>query len=143
MSNLFSCPVCKGQSKVMVLGMIEKDCDACGKLFRNIKKAHKASNTIFMKYIANPIWMHCVTLTVFMFLIAACVAIYSPTTPIIGGAVSFFGFIFVALKFKLDQASYNKDLFDRRYKIFLTIDRVLHRWCSEGKSSKDLSVKRI
>jgi hypothetical protein len=141
MGNLFCCPVCKGQGKMMSIGMIENECDLCGKAARGAKKGYKLGRKLLLKYIANPIRVHCVTLTVVMFLIAAYIAVCSPSAPTIGGAVTFFGFIFVALKFKLDQASYNKDLFDRRYKIFLTVDRVLHRWCSEGKSSKELIAK--
>jgi hypothetical protein len=141
MWSISNCPVCKGQGKVMGLGMVEKECDVCGKVVKKAKSGYKMVRIIFLKYIANPIRVHCVTVTVAMFLIAAYIAIHSPSAPTIGGAVTFFGFIFVALKFKLDQASYNKDLFDRRYKIFLTIDRVLHRWCSEGRSSKELIAK--
>jgi hypothetical protein len=125
----------------MSLGMIEKECDACGKIVRVAKNGFKIASTIFMRYVANLIRMHCVTITIAMFLIAAYIAICWPSASTIGSVVTFFGFIFVALKFKLDQASYNKDLFDKRYKIFLTIDRVLAQWCTETRSSKDLIAK--
>lgn len=141
MRNIFCCPICKGQGKVVGLGMIEKECDVCGQVVKKAKKSYKTVRTIFLKYIADPIRLYCVTITAVMFLITAYIAIHWPSAPTIGGAVTFFGFIFVALKFKLDQASYNKDLFDRRYKIFLTIDRVLHQWCSESRSSRELIAK--
>jgi len=34
------------------------------------------------------------------------------------------GIMFVALKYKLDQANYHKDLFEERYAIFLKIDEI-------------------
>ncbi|MES2204774.1 MAG: hypothetical protein V4496_06090 [Pseudomonadota bacterium] len=38
---------------------------------------------------------------------------------------SSYGSIFVALKYKLDEANYNKDLFEKRYEVFSVIDKVL------------------
>lgn len=84
---------------------------------------------------------HCVKLTIIGFLIMAFIAMKYPTAPVITSAITFFGFIFVALKYKLDQASYNKDLFDRRYKIFNSLDKVLSEWSIEGKSSRKLINK--
>lgn len=39
--------------------------------------------------------------------------------------VASFGAILVAIKFKLDQATYHKSLFEERYAIFLKIDEIL------------------
>ena len=47
-----------------------------------------------------------------------------------------FGSIFIALKYKLDQASFNKTLFEERYAIFLILDEVLSN-CFQDLTKND------
>lgn len=136
--KLLKCPVCKGSKVVTSIGGMEIQCTSCGKMSTYIKKycKHPIKN-----YVVTPFLSYLVPLTVTSFFIMTCFAFHDPAPAKIAGAVSLFGSIFVALKFKLDQASYHKDLFDRRYAVFIVINDALTAWCSESKSTKEISDK--
>lgn len=50
--------------------------------------------------------------------------------------VASFGTIFVALKYKLDQSTFQKSLFEQRYEIFEDFDQILHNCFNEN--NKDM-----
>lgn len=93
------------------------------------------------RYIVKPFMMYLVPLTVLAFFIMTCLAFSDPAPAKIAGSVSFFGSIFAALAFKLNQANYHKDLFQKRYEIFLVINDVLADWCGEAKSTNEMISK--
>lgn len=74
-----------------------------------------------------------ISLVFFVFMIL--VTIFFPNSGTFSALVASFGAIFVALKYKLDQVSYHKALFEDRYAIFTEIDKVLwgffhgEDWC--------------
>lgn len=56
---------------------------------------------------------------------------------------SSYGSIFIALKYKLDEANYNKDLFEKRYEVFSVIDKFLWDYChtSNDQVNSEASYK--
>lgn len=71
---------------------------------------------------------YAIPITILFFVISLISFHFLPSQPalvLIGGAVAS---IFVALKYRLDQAAYHKDLFDSRYECFLTVERTLDEW---------------
>jgi hypothetical protein len=54
---------------------------------------------------------------------------------LIGGS---FASIFVALKYRLDQANYHKDLFDSRYECFLVVEKILDEWVRNLTTNKEM-----
>ena len=88
-----------------------------------------------------------VSITVIFFLFLAGVFFYKfLTTQIkdithwIAILLTSFGSIFIALKYKLDQASYQKDIFEERFHVFTVIDTILFD-CFQGKDPRDLKVQ--
>jgi hypothetical protein len=59
--------------------------------------------------------------------------------------IAFFGSIFIALKYKLDQANFHKDLFEKRYECVLAIEIALSEWVKTGSVSSYMvtSINRI
>jgi hypothetical protein len=49
-----------------------------------------------------------------------------------------FGSIFVALKYRLDQANYHKELFKQRFEIYMLIDNNLRAWAGDFKADQKL-----
>jgi hypothetical protein len=47
--------------------------------------------------------------------------------------------IFMALKYKLDQANYNKSLFEERYLIFEKLDATLRSWAGNNKVTSEMN----
>lgn len=138
MRNLFKCPVCNGSKIVKSMGGMENRCNQCSKL---IAYFNQYLLLPVERYITRPFMAYLVPLTALAFFIMTCLAFYDPTPTKIAGAFSFFGFIFVALTFKLNQANYHKDLFQRRYEVFLVISEVLADWCGEAKSTDEMISK--
>lgn len=58
-----------------------------------------------------------------------------------GLAIASFGAIFVALKYKLDQALYHRALFDERYKVFMVVRDVLIEWFPNNKATREMVDK--
>jgi hypothetical protein len=50
---------------------------------------------------------------------------FSTITNSLGAIIGFLGVIFAALKYKLDRVNYHKELFDKRYEVFLEIEQIL------------------
>ena len=48
------------------------------------------------------------------------------------------GLTFTALKYRLDQANYNRELFEKRYEIFRTIDLVIWEWAHKLDVTKEM-----
>jgi hypothetical protein len=132
------CPFCQGNKVVLSIGGVETRCNACGKIESYIKKYWIGP---FRHYFITPFLTYLVPITIALFFVMTLTAFNDSAPAKIAGAVSLFGSIFVALKFKLDQASYHKDLFDRRYAIFLIINDVLTAWCAEAKSTNEMIGK--
>ncbi len=136
--ELLKCPFCNGSKIVKSIGGMESRCNQCGKFIAYLNHYCVQPTE---RYITTPIMAHLVKVTTLAFFIITLVAFYDPVPAKIAGAVSLFGSIFVALKFKLDQASYHKDLFQKRYEIFLVINDVLGDWSREAKSTKEMIGK--
>jgi hypothetical protein len=69
--------------------------------------------------------IYCVDYSVLLFIILiACYFIW-PCDMTKGLAIASLASIFAALKYKLDQANYNKDLFNKRYKVFLAYQKAV------------------
>lgn len=62
------------------------------------------------------------------FLISLSSLYFAPREPAIVFVVGAFGSIFVALKYRLDQANYHRELFDSRYECFLMVEKILDEW---------------
>jgi len=59
------------------------------------------------------------------------ISLYSPEQiafTLIGAAIAS---IFAALKYRLDQANYHKDLFNSRYECFLIVEKILKEWMKD------------
>lgn len=82
-----------------------------------------------------------ITLFITVTIIIISLALFGMTTiltTLITIIVTLFGTIYVALKYRLDQASYHKDLFEKRFEIFMIINDVLMKWSRDARSSKNL-----
>lgn len=64
-------------------------------------------------------------LSIIFFIFAVVLASYYQEGWAFTFLASSFGSVFIALKFKLDKANYNKDLFEKRYEVFSVIGCVL------------------
>ena len=136
--RLLKCPACNGSKIMRSLGGMENRCNQCGKFAAYLNQYGTRS---IVHYIIKPFIAYLVPVTLLAFFIMTLFAFYNPIPAVIAGSVSLFGSIFVALKFKLDQASYHKDLFQRRYEIFLVINDVLTDWSEKAKSTKEMNSK--
>lgn len=130
--------MCNGSKIVKSMGGIETRCNKCGKFIAYFNQYYAQP---VERYIIKPFMVYLVPLPTLAFFIMTCLAFYDPAPAKIAGAVSFFGSIFVALTFKLNQANYHKDLFQKRYEIFLVINNVLADWCGEAKSTNEMISK--
>ena len=136
---LRKCGTCYGKGIVIGTGMMKKVCDNC----KNKRKISDINNSIKKWLINNPLKSTPVGIAVFVFVlvvIALLISIFLKAhsviiTTLIAASVPLFGFIFVALTYKLDQADYHKSLFENRYKIFVEIDKML--WNCFHEESKD------
>jgi hypothetical protein len=54
-----------------------------------------------------------------------------------GTVIAAMGSVLLALKYKLDQANYHKDLFEKRYEIYSTANKALWSWASDKKTNKE------
>jgi len=143
--NFYKCLECNNQGKNINFGIINKKCD---KVICNIVKVAKdlycETLNYIKKLISHPFKTAPISIPGFIFYTLLVVIEYryfyfnsdlsNPFTLVcITAAVSTFGAIFIGLKYKLDQAKYHKDLFEKRYEIFITVDQILWKYQSIGK----------
>lgn len=128
---LVKCSECDSKGSVMGTGMMEIICDKC-KCKRYIANTY---NKIKTWWLGNPFKSTPVGLSVGFFIFMIILTCIYPHITSISALVSSFGLIFIALKYKLDQADYHKNLFEERYKIFIEIDKIL--WDCFHEESKD------
>lgn len=118
---LKNCHVCLGKGKVQREMGILKKCEACKirrKIFLLIEK--------LLNWLrSNPFKTTPVSMAFSFFMLMSLLTYFNPHEGNFSVLVASFGAIFVALKYKLDQASYNKNLYEERYKIFIMVDGLL------------------
>lgn len=73
----------------------------------------------------NPFKTTPILVAILFFGLMCCVTYLQPSISAFAVLVTSFGSIFAAIKYKLDEASYNKDLFEERYEVFSVIEEVL------------------
>lgn len=66
-----------------------------------------------------------VTASIIFFIVTALVVTFYHNIGTFSVLAASFGSIFVALKYKLDQANYHKDLFEERYAILVKLDEII------------------
>jgi len=77
-----------------------------------------------------------------LFLLAAiCVYVSNPNSWALGLLTAAFGTMFVALTYKLNQATYHKNLYEQRFQIYKVVDDVMCEWAREGKANRDMIVR--
>jgi len=118
---LIKCDTCAGKGKIKNVGMIEKECGRC----KHKRCCASVINKVEKWFISNPFKTTPVALAVSLFLIMLFISYCYPYAGSFGVLIASFGAIFVALKYKLDQSSYHKSLFEERYAIFMKIDEIL------------------
>ena len=89
----------------------------------------------------NPFKTHPVVISIIYFFISIILLAFKRNSLTVGITVSAFGSIFMALKYKLDQESYHKNLFEERYKIFGIVDSVLLEYAQEGAVTSEIINK--
>lgn len=81
---------------------------------------------LLLKWISNnPFRTAPIFMAMLFFGFMCCVTFIHPRIETYAVLASSFGSIFAAIKYKLDEASYNKDLFEKRYEVFSVIEEVL------------------
>lgn len=115
------CDACAGTGKIKNLGMIEKKCNKCK--YQVPIKSMISRFKIWL--LSNPFKTTPVGIAVLFFMVMLGISFYFPNKGSISVLAASFGSIFVALKYRLDQASYNKSLFEERYAIFTKIDELI------------------
>lgn len=119
------------------IGEIEQKCNSCA-----LQKYMFNKFNSIIKWVKTPIGL---SIGVFLFILF--IFIKTPNSlitykgSILTTLITSFGFILVALKYKLDQVNYHKDLFEKRYKIFLEIDKILAEYFTYGKVTNDMIRK--
>jgi hypothetical protein len=127
------CEDCNDKGEVPGLGMIPKNCTKC-KWKRRFKQ--------FINWIlGNPFKTHPIHLACSLFLLIPVIWIFNSSILTFNILLGIFGIIFVALKYKLDQASYHKALFEKRYEIFSVIDEILKEWGGNQIVTNDMLNK--
>lgn len=120
-----ACDCCQGSGVVSGLGGMESDCKSC-------RFKRRALNIIRNGVVSIRNWTiyvfkhHAVFLSMLCFVTIAIPLLwhdYTNITPLLAP----FGLIFVALKYQLDQVTYQKSLFPERYEIFLAVDNILSK----------------
>lgn len=137
--KLLVCPVCKGSKVAPSLSGIRKPCNSCGKFSAYYNSYIKRP---YLKYAVAPVKKHIVLITVLLCVFTGYAAVIdgSPTLTV-ASAIALAASIFAALKFKYDQACYHKDLFEKRYELFLVVNDVLVEWSRDAASTREMIAK--
>lgn len=93
----------------------------------------------FIQWIKNNPVEISIVFFLIIFVITCCTLNISTLSALAASA----GLIFVALKYKLDQASYHKALFEERYKIFKTIEKVFWDSFHENDSNWQKRIEKL
>jgi hypothetical protein len=80
-------------------------------------------------------------LSLFLFIVALFSEIIFQNKEMLVFLVSSIGIIFSALKYKLDQANYHRELFKKRYKIFSTVNDILKEFTKENTVTCQMNDK--
>lgn len=110
---------------VLGLGGMESNCKACYTK-RRVLNAVKNSVVSIRARTTYTFKHHAAFLSVLCFVAIAIPLLwhdYTNITPLLAPL----GLIFVALKYQLDQVTYQKSLFPERYEIFLAVDSILSK----------------
>ena len=122
-NQLKRCASCNDSGTKIGMGGIRSNCSKC-KFKRTLLKFLEK----FWDFVTNkPIQKYPVGFTIavfpFYYLISRNFSELMQTSSLIG----LLGLLFAALKYKLDQANYQKSLFDERYMLFYQIEEVIRR----------------
>ena len=130
------CPICQNTGIIKGLGLLEHEC----KYFRH--KITKLGSCIWKRITHHPFKSNPVAIAFIIFLSTLIVCIISKNSATATAAIAAFGAIFTALKYKLDQASFNRSLFEQRYKIFCEVQQILFDYQdSQRHSFQDISKR--
>jgi hypothetical protein len=96
----------------------------------------------FKKYSLPLLFSGFILLTILFYLDNQSTPSYkSSPTGWITFAISWIALIFAALKYKLDRATFQKNLFEERYKLFSIIDEVMWDFAFKGTVTKEMTSK--
>lgn len=135
----FNCAECNGTSKIMGMGHIEHDCH--NKICKTKMWFWRRISALLSWLLGNPFK----TTPILLALIFSCLLISHDL--FINGRISTetliisFGWIFAASTYKLNQATYHKNLFDERYKVYAELLDVLTHYAQEMTVSKEMYIK--
>ena len=118
------------------MGGINTDCKKCKckrVIAETIRKFYKALTT-------RPLHKYSVGLAVATFIIYLLFNVTHSETYKISTLLSLIGLIFAALKFKLDEAHYQKSLFEDRYKLFCIIEKLMYKANTLKIDDNDLRI---
>lgn len=94
------------------------------------------ANALF-GFAENCLKKHPVRIAIVVFVVLLILYVFSPAKPVFVLVTASFASIFVALKYRLDQANYHKDLFEKRYSVFEVVEKFLIRYKSDDLKSVD------
>jgi len=134
---LMQCSTCSGKGTIKDCGMMEKECMDC----KNKRKILVRANKTWRWFCGNPFKRTPFILAFSFFVIVSIIFCFDRTLVSFSVLVAALGSVFIALKYKLDQANYHKDLFEERYKIFLKLDEVL-LCCFHDEDKKGNQIPR-
>ena len=127
---LTRCNSCGGKGTIKGFGGMDKECNNC----KCERKLLSIINIIY-KWISRNIL---VTIPLIIFSITLFIYSFHTSEKILSVLAAFFGLILAALKHKLDKISYQKNLFEERYAIFIKIQEVLSNY-HQGKDYRSLN----
>lgn len=122
-NRLTACPNCNGSGMVLGMGGMQANCKKCRLKRRFVDIGNRIKLFVFNKPIQKFPVGFTVSIFLFYYLISKDFSELTRGSSLVG----LIGLIFAALKYKLDQANYQKSLFDERYKLFCQIEEVINR----------------
>lgn len=135
---LLDCDECIGKGKVVGMGGMEKECAKCKCRKATWNSINKIKNWLFNNpFKVTPVEM-AISFFVLISIVLSIMSLFHYSPEIFSALVASFGGIFVALKYKLDQANYHKALFEERYAIFRKFDEIISDTINNRKGWREL-----
>jgi len=109
----------------------------CKRKISQLCSVFTLSASALFGFAENYLKKHPVRIAIIVFVVFLVLYVFSPETSILVLVTGSFASIFVALKYRLDQANYHKDLFEKRYSVFEVVEKFLIRYKSDDLNSVD------
>ncbi len=139
--NIVSCNKCNNTGMIQKMGGMQEKCSFwfCRWQIKNfVKSAPKKFITFIVN---NPIKKYPVSSSFLAAIVILMLARHYQVKITLEAIIADFGLIYIALKYKLDQADYNKELFEDRYIIFRYVDEVIWEWAQSNKATEAMISK--